>query len=227
MPMNVAPDQCRAGVAHTSSLHRLAQEFMASGGMRSPEGRMRVNGFRLMRVEAVVPTRGAYEGFNSRKERLAVLRAGGGGMFNRKPSSFNGTQLHVLSALRDRFHELPESDRLRNVRTFYCFHGCREGVLDNICRAGLVNLSGQGDLGYFGAGVYATLNLEYAARYAAGEFSTDPARRVPPGVEFPVVMLAACVGSAYPITPAVDYTHTNTRNRDKCNYFGETLGAWL
>ena len=162
---------------------------------------------------------GQYAGFTARKEQLEYVRSTGGLRFNRNPSTFNGLQNHILSALRDRYHELPESVRRHYVRTFNCFHGCSEAV----CGGGLVNLSGLEDPGFFGAGVYATLNLEYAARYAAGEFSTDPARRVPPGVEFPVVMLAACVGSAYPITPAVDYTHTNTRNRDKCNYFGETL----
>ena len=107
MPANVPPGQIRVPVAPASSLHRLGEEFMASGGMRCPEGRLPVMDFRLIRVEAVVHQGASVGGYSARKERLAYLRVNAGVLFNCDPSTFNGPQLHVLSALRDRYHELP------------------------------------------------------------------------------------------------------------------------
>jgi hypothetical protein len=63
---------------------------------------------------------------------------------------------------------------------------------------------------------------EYAARYAAGDF--DMHHRPPPADgRYPVVMFAASVGMAYPVTPAVDYASEYGFPVGHSNYFGRPL----
>ena len=98
------------------------------------------------------------------------------------------------------------------VVCLYTFHGCSVSVVDSILSNGLKALH-KLDGGYFGAGVYTTPSLEYACRYAAGEFadSVKPptgaqvdATSPPPGC-YPVVCCASLVSNAYPLTRDSDY----------------------
>ena len=71
------------------------------------------------------------------------------------------------------------------------YHGCSANSARSIAEQGFVR-SSQRDNGYFGRGIYATPNAEYACRYATT--TADGA----------VVMCRACVPSAYFVTRA-DY----------------------
>ena len=143
--------------------------------------------------------------FEARRNRLRRFREPEVSPFNFKTEDFSSLQLLVLDALRERYHELAPAETDHSVRSLYVYHGCSESVLDNICNTGLVNLAGAGDRGYFGAGFYTTLNIELAAKYAAGDL-------VPVGRLVPVVMCAAWVGTAYPITPGRDYGNNPDRD---------------
>jgi hypothetical protein len=57
------------------------------------------------------------------------------------------------------------------------------------------------DAGYIGSGCYAALNVEYAVRYARGDFDDPPRVRQTPNGRYPVIMFACAVGIAYPVTP--------------------------
>ena len=193
----------RHRVAHGSCLYQFGQGVCLTGGICRGDGRLPVVGFQLREVDAIVRHNFQTDGYSNRKQQLHILLDGvAGGVFNQ---ALSAEQREVLEYLRgDRkgvLHEAAVGDRA--VRTFYCFHGCRAEFLDAICAGGLVNLAGERDRGYIGAGVYTTLNAEYAARYAGGEFG---GAWIGPGTLFPVIMFAACVGTAYPITRARDYT---------------------
>ena len=195
---------------HTSLLFRQVQNDFRTGGICRGDGRLPVVGFRLVEVDAIVRNEFQTNIFVGRMQQLRVFRDGADAeVFNQVLSP---DQLEVLEYLRgDRkgvLHEAPAGDR--KVRTFYCYHGCRQRFLNAICTGGLVNLAGQNDRGYYGAGVYTTLNIELAARYAGGDFGGD---WIGPGTIFPVVMFAACVGTAYPITRARDYTEVAAGTR--------------
>ena len=88
----------------------------------------------------------------------------------------------------------------------FVFHGTRVDVVDAVVANGPVAVRST-DSGYFGCGVYATLNIDYAARYARGDFDTPfpTVRRARADGAYPVVLLAMGVGLVYPnCTPAHD-----------------------
>ena len=95
--------------------------------------------------------------------------------------------------------------------------------MEDICRDGLVPLQTSDD-GYFGLGCYSSLNIEYALRYSRGDFAKN-ARQPPGDGLYPVIMLFACVGTAYPITPRENYgANAIIRNGTSySNFFGRPL----
>jgi hypothetical protein len=127
----------------------------------------------------------------------------------------------VLSCLREQFQERAPGTNPRAVNAFYCFHGPRREHLDSVCSTGLVATRAM-DAGYFGSGCYSTLNIEYAIKYARGEFDDASSRR-PPAEDgrYAVIMFAASVGMAYPVTRDVDYQ----TDAQKSNFFGRPLQA--
>ena len=108
------------------------------------------------------------------------------------------------------------------ARTLYVFHGPQVGAVDGICLNGLQATRAQ-DPGYFGAGSYSSLNVEYAARYAMGEFDRPPRHRdfTATGGLVPVIMFAAAVNMAYPVSPDVDDPQPDRHSR----FFGQPLSA--
>ena len=88
------------------------------------------------------------------------------------------------------------------------YHGCSASAARSIAEHGFVR-SSQRDNGYFGRGIYATPNAEYACRYAR---ATAPCAAV--------VMCRACVPSAYFVTRA-DYDESNATGHSKL--YGQAL----
>ena len=201
----------------SSSLFTFAQQLCNTGGSWYPHPQA-VRGVRLVAVDEVVHLPRQVSAFESRFETVIDLRGSGGAHFNFNTRAFSGSQLVVLQALRDRFH-----DATAVVNTVYSFHGPRRENLESICKNGLVAVRAM-DAGFFGSGCYTTLNIEYAARYARGDFDKPvPGVRVSPDDRFPVIMFAACVGMAYPVTPDADYGHTVGVPRGHSDFFGRPL----
>ena len=206
----------------SSSLFKFAQLLCNTAGSWYPRPQA-VNGFRLVAVDEVVHVPRQVQMFENRLETVEELRGGGMTYFNFATRSFSASQLMVLQCLRDRFHEVTATATIPLVNTLYCYHGPRREHLESICRSGLVAVRAM-DAGYFGSGCYTTLNIEYAARYSRGDFD-KPARgtRPYPDRRYPVIMFAACVGMAYPITPDIDYGHTTGVPAGHSDYFGRPL----
>lgn len=183
-----------------------------------------VAGFRLARVQAVVAPTFLVTGFTMQQERMNSQRATGGVHFNFKTAqSFDAEQLRVLNTLRDAFQERAPGSGDRTVNTVHCFHGSRREHVESICNNGLVAVGGT-DAGFFGMGCYTTLNIEYAARYAYGDFDEDEqgrrtGPRSSPDRMYPVIMMAATVGMAYPITREADYEEWEQHSK----FFGKPL----
>jgi hypothetical protein len=95
--------------------------------------------------------------------------------------------------------------------------------LAGVCQNGIVPQRAI-DAGFFGRGCYTTPNIEYAAKYARGDYDpvgAAPRQRSADGC-VPVVMFAASVGMAYPVTPAEDYP-TPPRADGHSIWFGNGL----
>lgn len=176
-----------------------------------------VGGFRLVAVQAIVHDENEYTLYTTTQARMSRLRQTGGDYFNFASKSFSQQQLHVLSMLRDRFQEQAPGSGNRSVNTLYCYHGPKREHVASICKNGLVATSAL-DSGYFGHGCYSTLNIEYAAKYARGDFD-GAGRRYSPDGRYPVIMFAASVGMAYPVTPDVDYGNGSGTS----DFFGKPL----
>jgi hypothetical protein len=159
-------------------------------------------GFELVRVDAVVNSDAHITVYETQQDRQRRLRANGGAIFNALIQAFSTAKLHVLFTLTSFFQERrPDADP-KSPHTVYAFHGPRMEHLTSVCENGIVPLR-ETDLGYFGLGCYTTLNIEYAAKYARGDYDPHGAalrKRSADGC-VPVVMLAASVGMAYPVTP--------------------------
>jgi hypothetical protein len=178
-----------------------------------------VAGFRLVSVEAVIRDQMSCNAYEARQANLVNRRHTGVAHFNFPTRDFSAQQLNVLSALRDLFQERAPGVGSRAVNTLYAFHGPRCENVDSVCMNGLTAVRAL-DAGYFGSGCYLTLNIEYALRYAYGEFDVPPyTRRRPVDGRFPVIMFAVSVGMAYPVTPDVDYSS----GQHHSDYFGRPL----
>ena len=123
------------------------------------------------------------------------------------------------------YHERSPEGSPLEARTLYVFHGPQVGAVDGICLDGLEAVRAL-DPGYFGVGAYTSLNVEYAARYAMGEFDDQPLQRdfTATGGLVPVIMFAAAVNMAYPVTPDVDYPQPPRADRHS-RFFGQPLSA--
>lgn len=176
-----------------------------SGGMRNGSEFDAVCRFRLDSVDAVLHHGHALLMFEHWIRRFNQRKLTGP-----NTNDFSEEQKNVLKMLTNRYQDLPPGSPPRSARTFYCFYGPRIEHLESICMNGPVAVLPM-DGGYFGGGCYATLNMEYAIRFAAGEF--DPKeyqRELPPDGRIPIIMFAACSGHVYPVTPSIDYETSGT-----------------
>jgi hypothetical protein len=196
---------------------------LAGGSWRADASPMA--GFRLARVQAIVRSVECYSAYTHQRARLTNLRLTGGGYFNSMTNDMTAEQLHVLHVLRSNLHDRAPGTGNRSVNSFYCYHGPRIEHCESICKNGMVATAAK-DAGYFGCGCYTTLNIEYAARHARGDFdSVDKSRPAPEDSLYPVIMFAVSCAMAYPVTSTVDYGHNtdHTCPAGHSNYFGRPL----
>ena len=113
---------------------------------------------------------------------------------------------------------------LNRVNAMMGWHGCRPDVWIKIAETGFASLARE-DSGYFGHGVYATLNASYACLYATGDVSQQgrvKGRMGSDGVEEWCIVLGCIgVGMCYPVTRDTDY-RTNGRT---CDLEGKGIGG--
>jgi hypothetical protein len=222
----IAVDGDRPGVQDaptTSSLFSMCQSMCATGGhyilgIPSP-----VQPFRLSSVQAVTHGAGRIAGYEDRLQRMFNNRKTGLPYFNFPVrDQLDKDQLHVLDSLRSQFQERAPGTDPRGANTFYSFHGCRVEHVQNVCENGIVATQAT-DAGYFGSGCYSTLNVEYAARYARGDFD-DPSAAPRTAVNncYPVIMFACAVSMAYPVTQ-LDYGNVPRMPMGRSDFFGGAL----
>jgi hypothetical protein len=115
----------------------------------------------------------------------------------------------LLGRLKERFVALRELTRANIVRAW---HGCSEASALAICQVGCADLR-KSDGGWFGAGVYATLESEYAAKYSTGQID----ELIPPNAKGEHVMLLCLVvvSLVYPLT-ACDHGAASPRSDFHC-----------
>jgi hypothetical protein len=182
-----------------------------------------VAGLELVRVDAIFNSDVHITEYEARQERLRRLRNGSNPAFNPDTESLTAPKLHVLLSLMSCVQERKPDADPRSPHTLYVFHGPKIEHLAGVCENGIVSLR-ETDPGFFGLGCYTTLNIEYAAKYARGEYdhSARLRGRSADGC-VPVVMLAATVGLAYPVTPdAEDYPVPPRPDRHSV-WFGQGL----
>jgi hypothetical protein len=185
-----------------SPLFRYCELLCATGGSLLNTPNNPIVDYRLLSVDAVISETGVCTTFETRKHKMTSNRRSGNPLFSPSESNhFDGDQLRVLSILQARFHQKRPGTPRKSANTFYCFHGTNSLHVRSICSNGLIATRGR-DAGFYGCGSYATLNIEYAIRYASGLLDDPPVRKNAP---FPVIVFAAMVSMVYPITPTYDY----------------------
>jgi hypothetical protein len=210
-------------MATTSSLFPMCNSVCTTGGRCVLGVPSPVHEFRLAAVQAVVHDTDRINGYKNKLVRMSNNRKTGLPYFNFPVrDQLEKDQLHVLDALRSQFQERAPGTDPRDVNTFYSFHGCRAEHVQNVCENGIVATQAT-DAGYFGSGCYSTLNVEYAARYARGDFDdSSPGPRTTPNGRYPVIMFACAVAMAYPVT-RVDYGNVPGTQMGYSDFFGRAL----
>jgi hypothetical protein len=207
-------------VPNTSLLFTYCQHLCGQGGRWEKDIKYPIAGYKLARVQAVLHEVGVYNAYAARQAKLHGLRTTGGTFFNTPISTFCDVQVAVLDALRGVFQPKVDGPGSKSPNTFYTFHGPRREHLESVCLNGIVAVRSM-DAGYFGSGCYSTLNIEYALKYAVGEYDSGTQRPAPADNLYPVIMFAATAGMAYPITQDMDYKPPNTAPTSE--YFGRPL----
>ena len=180
-----------------------------------------VSGFDLVSVEAITFRREAYDAFATVLAKFRHARHFST-MFDGTDVEMTLEQQLLLGHLQRHYAQPCDPD----VNVAYAFHGTREADLQSVIFGGLKAL-GRTDRGFFGAGIYCTLSLEYAARYAAGEFSAahatgPPPQTTTPSPAVPVLMVAVALSNVYPVTKDADY---GERPDGLCNFYGKPIGG--
>jgi archaellum component FlaC len=205
------------GVAPPSWLHAL---WATSGEKDRP-----VRGFCIQRFDALaVPDNdNMVTLLLAKQQRLKQLRAS-------NIPEYQG-QLGALSPLQQdakkqaiRWLKQRLVPPYRDVNLLYSFHGSRLSLVESILQNGLVALHRQ-DGGFFGRGIYVTPHIEYAARYASGEFfAIDPPSSAQPWMpadSLPVIVCASFVSLAYPVTRDADYNNLQGIGHNHSDFFAK------
>jgi hypothetical protein len=209
-------------VPTSSTLFAMGAALCRIGG-RCIQGTLSpVQGFALAAIQAVKHGDRRIVGYEDKLERMSNNRKTGLPYFNFPiREQLDKDQLHVLDALRSQFQERAPGVDPRGANTFYSFHGCRVEHVQNVCENGIVAVQALDD-GYFGSGCYSTLNVEYAARYARGDFDVPRTVRQSLNGRYPVIMFACAVSMAYPITPK-NYGNVDGAPLGFSDFFGRPL----
>ena len=180
-----------------------------------------VSGFTLESVEVI---HSDPSGLEVRMRRLQQLRAQNGNFFNPPSGSFSAEQLQLLIALRDQFLARPSNAHEKAPNLINVFHGTRVDRLQSVVN-GLVAVRST-DAGFFGSGVYTTPSIEYAAKYAQGDFDFKDGPYQPRQSDgcYPVVWCVAAVGVCYPLTREADYSKNRVHDgMGVSDYFASPL----
>ena len=182
------------------------------GGFGTLETELSAQGFLLSSVKALYreSTKNAFE------SRVMKLSADQQDWLVPKAQETADAELKRAMASRLQREAFPWGD---GVSIVLAWHGCRskDSALQ-MFHKGMVRHNTR-DSGFFGAGMYFTLDPAYAAMYAAGFFDGPGAAPPPPGSTFTMVLCAVAVSRVYPITRQSDYSGESTR----CNYEGRQL----
>jgi len=106
----------------------------------------------------------------------------------------------VLKRFSDHYHRVSTNERIKVVRTWV---GISSKIAETVCNTGLADLR-KTDKGYFGAGIYSTLQANYALQYAEGLGSS---KDIASDQEYCLLLCWVAVGNVYPISRDVDYAH--------------------
>eukprot|EP00906_Rhabdomonas_costata_P011692 RCo016651 len=185
-----------------ADVKKLVEELMASrGSYRSGLVGRPVAGFQVHRIDIVDRSAATLQALQARLGLLDNLRSTKTRevMQAETAVSEDTEMLRIVGELKGMF---VTHNRQSNV--LLTFHGTGVDGLEHILCAGLQKFCRQ-DEGYFGYGCYTTPSLEYAAMYASGELGEIGPR--PKNAEgcWPVILFAAAVGLAYPVTRARAY----------------------
>jgi hypothetical protein len=104
----------------------------------------------------------------------------------------------VLNRFSAKYHRVSPSKKIKVVQTWV---GIAPSNVETVCNTGLVDLR-QTDKGYFGAGIYSTLQANYARSYSEGLFDSGPPNSQG---QYCLVLCWVAVGNVYPISRDVDY----------------------
>ncbi len=209
-----------SAVLQTSPLFLEAKRLFRVGGSSFPSI-CGVANFTLEKVEVIFSDIATLEG---RMRRLQQLRTQAGNLFNPVTGSFSAEQLQLLISLRDSFLPRSPSADPKTPNLINVFHGTRVDRLKSVAN-GLVAVRST-DAGYFGSGCYTTTSIEYAAKYASGEFDTTSSGPYPKNADgcYPVVWCVAAVGVCYPLTREVDYSKKRVHDgMQVSDFFGMPL----
>jgi len=107
----------------------------------------------------------------------------------------------VLKRFSIRYDRVSENHKIKVVLTWV---GISTTNVEMVCNTGLIDLR-KTDKGYFGAGIYSTLQASYAMKYAEGTY--PGATALPPNAdgEHCLLLCWVAVGNVYPISRDKDY----------------------
>jgi len=143
----------------------------------------------------------------------------GNSTFNTSFTS-NNFKEKVLRRISKSFKRVSGDGRVKVLQTWI---GVSPGVIPILCKTGPADLR-LTDTGYFGAGIYSTLQASYAIKYSTGDplVANTP---VPPNEngEHTLLLCWIGVGNVYPITQQDDYTKKGFYS----DFFGKSNGLAL
>jgi hypothetical protein len=150
--------------------------------------------FRISRVSRVSVDKSREEAFCSMINRECSSRQANPKL---RPSNFtDAASVAGLKALTQCF-ETNSNGEGSSCNVVFAWHGPPPEHVESVCRDNPRSFRTT-DGGFFGAGLYFALELDYAARYAM-------MRPPSPSGEYGVILFAVMVSSAYVVTPARDY----------------------
>jgi hypothetical protein len=155
---------------------------------------LHASNFRISRVSGVSVDKSREEAFCNMISRECSSRLANPKL---RPSNFtDAASVAGLNALT-RCFETNSNGESASCNVVFAWHGPPPEHVESVCRDNPRSFRTT-DGGFFGAGLYFALELDYAARYSM--------MRPPcPTGEYGVILFAVMVSSAYVVTPARDY----------------------
>jgi hypothetical protein len=156
---------------------------------------LRASNFKISRVSRVAVDKSREEAFCS-----MINREGSSRQANPKLRPSNFTDTASVAALTEALTKCFETNvhgEYASCNVVFAWHGPPPEHVESVCRDNPRSFRTT-DGGFFGAGLYFALELDYAARFAM-------MRPPSPSGEYGVILFAVMVSSAYVLTLARDY----------------------